>query len=205
MSDFDERPGGHASTSGARRSTTSTGRVTATHRVRGVEESPELRQTLEHIGELMRLPPKRPTAAVQAVPDAAPSPSIPLGKIPVLPILAAVAIAAAAVFYFWPSAPAVVPPGLIREWSTDHQSYADRKIAFTSTAVLITAGANQAATVYPIEKITTEQRADSIRVVVTYTENGGPIELEVSLLEGTRPRLFFTRPAGLVWTPTAAP
>ena len=62
----DDRPAGRGSSSGPRRSSTRAARMTATHRVRGVEESPEIRETLEHIGELMRLPPKRPTVATQA-------------------------------------------------------------------------------------------------------------------------------------------
>ena len=177
--------------------------MTATHRVRGVEESPEIRETLEHIGELMRLPPKRPTVATQAaeVPEAVKSNK--MGKVPMLPVLAVIAIIAAGVVALWPKEPAAVPTALQREWRTDHADYGGRRIAFTSSAVLITAAANQAATVYPIVSVSAEQRADSVRVVVTYTENGGPVALEASLVDGAQPKLVFTRPSGLVWTPSA--
>ncbi|MDH5235582.1 MAG: hypothetical protein OEW77_11535 [Gemmatimonadota bacterium] len=179
-------------------------RATAAHRVRGVEESPELRHTLEHIGELMRLPPKEPGAESASAPTPAKAPakagfSI---QVPWLPILAGLSIVIAAVVTLWPTEPTAVPEAMQREWVTDNPSFTGRRLAFTATQVLITPGADQQSTAYLISSVTSERRPDTTRVLVKYIDNGGEVELQVAMPDAAPPRLVFARPQGLTWTPS---
>jgi hypothetical protein len=179
-------------------------RATAAHRVRGVEESPEIRQTLEHIGELMRLPPKEPGGgdAAVATPATAATKAGFKFKVPWLPILAVLSIVIAAVVTLWPTEPTAVPEAMQREWMTDNPSFTGRRLAFTATQVLITPGANQQPTAYLISSVASERRPDSTRVLVKYIDNGGEVELQVAIPDAAPPRLIFARPAGLTWTPS---
>lgn len=180
-------------------------RTTSTHRVRGVEESPEIRHTLEHIGELMRLPPKEPGAVADAAAAAPTKAAKAAGfnfKIPWLPIGAVVSVAIAGTVLLWPKTPTTVPEAMQREWKTDNPTFTGRRLAFTPTQVLITPGANQPSTAYVISGVVTERRPDTTRVVIKYMDNGGEVELSVAVPDAAPPRLVFARPAGLTWTPS---
>jgi hypothetical protein len=169
-----------------------------------VKEAPEIREALTHVGELMRLPPKRPGAAeaaaamlrkAKALRIQAQNPKILL---PTLAILTAIIFATVKM---WPEPALLVPSSLQREWVTSHPKYAGNRIAFTSTQVLITI-AKGGTTSYPIDKITTQFRGDSTKVIVSYIDQGAPVDLEASVVSIPTPRLIFARPDGLIWEPT---
>lgn len=159
----------------------------------------ELRLALEHVGELMQLPPKRPTVATPVVKVAkAFTLKSTKGTQFWLPIVAVVLAAGAAVVAFWPAAPPTVPKSLQREWATLHPKYARNRIAFTATEVRLTA-ANGQTTSHAIKSIATEFKGDSMMILINYQEEGGVTELNAALVSVPTPKLVFARPQGLVW------
>ncbi len=162
-----------------------------------------MREALAHVGELMRLPPKRPAATATAAPTPVSfeMPSIGGRKL-WLPVVAVSLAATFAVVKFWPRAALEVPIPLQREWATSHPKYAKSRIAFTERQVVLSANGGQA-TAYPIEDVTTTYRGDTTKIVLNYAEEGGMTELRVSLVTTPTPRLIFSRPDGLVWEPAA--
>ncbi|MCC7001127.1 MAG: hypothetical protein IT357_03135 [Gemmatimonadaceae bacterium] len=169
-----------------------------------VKEAPEIREALTHVGELMRLPPKRPGAAEAAAAMLRKAKELriraqnPKILLPTLAILTAIIFASVKM---WPEPDLMVPSSLQREWVTSHPKYAGNRIAFTSTQVLITIGQG-GTTSYPIDKITSQFRGDSTKVIVSYIDQGAPVDLEASVVSIPTPRLIFARPEGLVWEPT---
>lgn len=170
-----------------------------------VKEAPEIREALTHVGELMRLPPKRPGAAEAAAAMLRKAKELriraqnPKILLPTLAIMTAIVFATVKM---WPEPDLMVPSSLQREWVTSHPKYAGNRIAFTSTQVLITI-ANGGTTSYPIERITSQYRGDSTKVTVSYIDQGAPVDLEASVVSIPTPRLIFARPEGLVWEPTS--
>ncbi|MFN0098270.1 MAG: hypothetical protein ACKVS7_06310 [Gemmatimonadaceae bacterium] len=168
-----------------------------------MREAPEIREALTHVGELMRLPPKRPGAAEAAAAMLRKAKEFRLRaqnpKI-LLPTLAILSGIVFAMVKMWPQPELMVPSSLQREWVTSHPKYAGNRIAFTSTQVLITIGQG-GTTSYPIDKITSQFRGDSTKVVLSYMDQGAPVDLEASVVAIPTPRLIFARPEGLVWEP----
>jgi hypothetical protein len=168
-----------------------------------VKEAPEIREALTHVGELMRLPPKRPGAAEAAAAMLRKAKELriraqnPKILLPTLAILTAIIFATVKM---WPAPDLMVPSSLQREWVTSHPKYAGNRIAFTSTQVLITIGQG-GTTSYPIDKITSQFRGDSTKVILSYIDQGAPVDLEASVVAIPTPRLIFARPEGLVWEP----
>ncbi len=178
-------------------------RPSGTRRASPDGQSLAMREALAHVGELMRLPPKRPAAAAVAAPAAATFelPSIGGRKL-WLPVLAVSLAATFAAVKFWPRAALEVPTGLQREWATSHPKYAKSRIAFTERQVVLSANGG-AATAHTIENIATTYRGDTTKIVLNYAEEGGLTELRVALVARPTPRLIFSRPDGLVWEPVA--
>lgn len=176
---------------------------TSTAKKSEVREAPEIREALTHVGELMRLPPKRPGAAEAAAAMLRKAKEFRLRaqnpKI-LLPTLAILSGIVFAMVKMWPQPELMVPSSLQREWVTSHPKYAGNRIAFTSTQVLITIGQG-GTTSYPIDKITSQFRGDSTKVVLSYMDQGAPVDLEASVVAIPTPRLIFARPEGLVWEP----
>lgn len=168
-----------------------------------VKEAPEIREALTHVGELMRLPPKRPGAAEAAAAMLRKAKELriraqnPKILLPTLAILTAIIFATVKM---WPEPALLVPSSMQREWVTSHPKYAANKIAFTSTQVLITIGST-GTTSFPIDKITTTFRGDSTKVLLSYMDQGAPVELEATVVTVPMPRLVFARPEGLIWEP----
>jgi hypothetical protein len=154
----------------------------------------------------MRLPPKRPGAAEAAAAMLRKAKELriraqnPKILLPTLAILTAIIFATVKM---WPEPDLMVPSSLQREWTTSHPKYAGNRIAFTSTQVLITMAKGGATTSYPIDKITTQFRGDSTKVIVSYIDQGAPVDLEASVVSIPTPRLIFARPEGLIWEPSA--
>lgn len=169
-----------------------------------VKEAPEIREALTHVGELMRLPPKRPGAAEAAAAMLRKAKEFRLRaqnpKI-LLPTLAVLTGLVFAVVKMWPQPDLMVPSSLQREWVTSHPKYAGNRIAFTSSQVLITIAQTGTTTSYPIDKITSQFRGDSTNVILSYIDQGAPVDLEASVVAIPTPRLIFARPEGLVWEP----
>ncbi len=176
---------------------------TSTAKKAEVKEAPEIREALTHVGELMRLPPKRPGAAEAAAAMLRKAKEFRLRaqnpKI-LLPSLAILSGIVFAMVKMWPQPELMVPSSLQREWVTSHPKYAGNRIAFTSTQVLITIGQG-GTTSYPIDKITSQFRGDSTKVILSYMDQGAPVDLEASVVAIPTPRLIFARPEGLVWEP----
>ncbi len=159
----------------------------------------QLRAALSHVGELMQLPPKRPTVATPVVKAAkAFTLTSNTGTRFWLPVIAASLAVGVAAFTFWPSAPPTVPKSLQREWATLHPKYAKSRIAFTATEVRLTA-ADGKTTAHPIQSIATSFKGDSMMIAINYEEAGALTELNAALVSVPTPKLVFARPQGLVW------
>jgi len=159
----------------------------------------ELREALTHVGELMQLPPKRPTVAAPVVKAAkAFTLSSTKGTRFWLPVIAVALVAIVGAITFWPSAPPTVPKALQREWATLHPKYARNRIAFTENQVLLTAATGRT-TSHQIETIETTLKGDSMMILINYQDEGGLTELSAALVSVPTPKLVFARPQGLVW------
>ncbi len=168
-------------------------------------QSVQIREALSHVGELMRLPARRPSAATDAADAPAPRaeskplelPSFSGGRVwlPVAAVSLAVLFSA---IKFWPSAAPEVPEALRGEWATTHPKYVNNRIAFTeSQVVLSTKGGT--ATAYPIAEMSSLAHGDSMKYVINYKEGDDLTELRVAFVSTPRPRLVFARPEGLIW------
>ncbi len=179
-------------------------RTSAAKKPGEVKELPEIREALTHVGELMRLPPKRPGAAAAAAAMLAKAKQFHLNNPKAtkvfLPTMAVIMAAIFAAVKLWPKPDLNVPASLQREWVTSHPKYAGNRIAFTSNQVLISIGSNPT-TSHPIDAITTTFRGDSTKFVISYIDQGAPVDLEATVVTIPVPRLVFARPEGLVWEP----
>ncbi len=171
-------------------------------------QSLQIREALSHVGELMRLPTRRPSApagseeaggAAAPRPESKPFvlPSIGGGRI-WLPVVAASLAAVFAIVKFWPSTPPVVPETIRGEWATNHPKYVNNRIAFTDRQVVIT-NASGASTAYPIEAMTVIPHRDSTRYTFSYKEGSDLTEMRAVYVTKPKPRLVFARPEGLIW------
>jgi len=161
----------------------------------------EIRDALVHVGELMQLPAKRPTAAVPApVEEPTPVARQPRGKVFWLPVTALGLAVLAGVVLLWPSGSTdQMPTALLGEWTTKFSGYADRSLAFTPAEVHIGTARGAPRTAHAIKKVEVDQRGDTTMLLLTYDVEGGEVELEAGLLATSPARLVFLRPEGLVW------
>ncbi len=160
-----------------------------------LQEAKEMREFLIAVGHFMDLPTKRPTRATLAIPAIVPK------RVRLLrwaPIAAGALVASVLAFVFWNQRPPTLPDALIGEWVTKSPRYADRALAFTPTEVVLGVQQGQRAH-YRITRLETQSRADSVILVLSYEQNGEPTELHATLINGSLPRLVFSRPQGLVW------
>ncbi|MCE9603108.1 MAG: hypothetical protein K8S21_12965 [Gemmatimonadetes bacterium] len=159
----------------------------------------ELREALSHVGELMQLPPKRPTEAAPVIKEAAAFrlPSTKGSKF-WLPVIAGVMLAGVALFMLWPAAAPTVPLTLLGEWTTTNPKYAGNRIAISATDIRLTI-ADRNPTSHAIRGISTNATGDSLKVVINYQDEGGLTELNATLVTLPTRRLIFARPQGLVW------
>lgn len=167
--------------------------------------STQIREALVHVGELMRLPTKRPGAAENAAAAPAPRaeskplelPSFTGGRVwlPVAAVFLAVVFSAVK---FWPSAPPEVPEVMRGEWATTHPKYANSRIAFTANEVVLSTKGGTS-TAYPIAEMSSIPHGDSTKYVINYKEGDGLTELRVAFVSTPKPRIVFARPEGLIW------
>ncbi|HEX4933767.1 MAG TPA: hypothetical protein VFV33_11345 [Gemmatimonadaceae bacterium] len=102
---------------------------------------------------------------------------------------------------FVATAPPVVPPALLGEWSTDRGIYAERRLVFTSEAVGIRTLRNGPPEFFPIRAVAVTPIGDVTRVVVTYAQDDEPVALQLQLSTTPTRRLVLANPPDLVWYP----
>jgi hypothetical protein len=197
-----------------------------------LSEAVPLRDALEGIGELWRLP-KRPSAAASAgaepagehtsIADATPArlataAAAALSRAPfaVPAWLWAVGVAGATWFTWWTLQPAALvrdamPAALRTTWRTEHPDYARSALVITdSTLIIMTVDAGAPGPTRPIQQqhaitgLRTTVRGDTTDFTLTYDVEGDPVELQARVVGGAAPRLTFSRPEGLTWHPESS-
>lgn len=176
----------------------------------------ELKEALEHVGVLMQLPPKRPTAEMPApkAPSTREQPAAssaggaddrptsgwrPNRAARFLPALAVLVAIVAVVVWSIPESTVALPDAAVGRWETRHPQYRSGSLAFTKSAVLLKANAESPEVTHEIVRVKTVRLGDSTHVIVTYKDGDGELDLEFALLGRERPKISFARPAGLSW------
>ena len=188
--------------------------------------SRELKEALEHVGVLMQLPPKQPTAELPtpkeqsareraqaaAAAIAAGNVGEPAGPTDnafrpnraarFLPAIAILLLIVVGGIYMLPDSSVELPDAVVGKWESQHPQYRGSGLAFTKTTVALRAKQDAPEQVYEIARVKTVRLGDSTKVVVTYRDGGGEIDLEFALLGRDKPVIWFARPAGLSWSRT---
>jgi hypothetical protein len=159
-----------------------------------------LRDFMVGIGELMELPPKRPTrASVPAVPSTA-ARRLTRRRF-ALPAIACVLAVVAGVRALKPSTMAApsIPVQLQGEWGTRFAGYDGRRMRITPLEVSFVLSADGQTERYPILTSRTETRGDSTIVELSYGEKNDPLPMRLSMATSAPGRVAIARPAGLIW------
>lgn len=160
----------------------------------------ELNEFMTELGSIMQLP-RKTTVQMRSV--AEPARRAPR-RIPWLPALAVVAMAALGLWRAWPSgAPSVLPLELVGEWRTSDPRYVERRLAFSPSGVGIILQQGQAATWHEVESVVTTPRGDTTSYDVQYRDAGSSVRFLVHRVTRPGPRLLLSNPPGVVWEPAA--
>ncbi|MCU0646452.1 MAG: hypothetical protein MUF00_00535 [Gemmatimonadaceae bacterium] len=166
----------------------------------------DLRDFMHGVGELMALPPKRPTRpSMHAVPAVAPAPARATrnARAFVLPGVAAVCgLAVVAVQLMRPTPPRELSPLVLGAWTTTNARYAGRSLEITATDVVVGQGARGATERFPIARAVTLERGDSTVVELEYVQEDDATPMRLAVARSAPERLSIANPAGLVWERT---
>lgn len=161
----------------------------------------ELRDFMMGVGQLLDLPPKRPTTtSMPAVPARAKRARPPIRQfaLPAMAVLLAMAVILPRLLPSSLPAP-VVPAELVGEWSTKFTGYDGRRMRITTTAVEFVVSADGRAERYPIITAATGAKGDSTIVDLAYGDGAEPLPMRLAMARGEPGKLAIARPAGLVW------
>lgn len=168
-----------------------------------------IRENLIEVGQLLDLPPEPAKTPPKATKPDAPAPAEPekvaavkssRGFSGILFGCAALLLAVVGARTFWPSASTALPAALIGEWTTSNKAYAGRSFSFTPTTVAIGTQSGVAPMEYPIKSVELTVRAETTAFVITYLDNGDPVELPARYIDrADKSTIEFARPEGLQW------
>jgi hypothetical protein len=166
----------------------------------------ELRDFMHGVGELMALPPKRPTRpSMHAVPAVKARPARSGARAFVLPGVAGVlGLLTAALTVIRPTPVVDVPPPMLGEWTTKDAKYAGRALRITPTDVSLGTGERQDAAAYPLVRAVPSTRGDSMIVEMEYLADGEAMPMRLAYARSAPGKLAIANPAGLVWERAAA-
>jgi hypothetical protein len=161
----------------------------------------ELRDFMVGVGQLLDLPPKRPTTtSMPTVPARAANARPPLRQffLPATALLLAAAVVLPAVFPSTASAP-VVPTEVMGEWSTKFSGYDGRRMRITPTVVEFVVSADGRAERYPIVSVAKGAKGDSTIIELSYGEGSDPLPMRLAMARSQPGKVAIARPEGLVW------
>ncbi len=155
---------------------------------------------MNELGVIMQLP--RKTTATQAIPVVAESVAPRRRRGLLLPFIAVVLAGCV-----WiarvnrPVLPSEVPPQLRGEWGSDHVKYLDKRLAFTSNSVGITSREGSMPVLHRVISIDSTSSDDTLRVAVTYDDDGTATIMNATFVKWPRRRLELSNPPGVYWWP----
>lgn len=163
-------------------------------------ESEALREELAQIAVVLDLPSKRrlrPKIIADAVAYAKPRDFKHLTQM-LAPVIVVIGLMTAAATLHTPPPPEL-PSALLGGWVTYNQEYAGRELGFVDSEMVIRLAPDGPLERYPITAVKSSNSGDTTALALTYTTDGGSVELHARLLGGANPTLVFDRPQGLVW------
>ncbi len=165
-----------------------------------LRQSESLRTELTQIGAVLDLPAKavnRPTAASVAAVRQSHAFTLNLSQW-IAGAIVFIGAGIAAAMLRTPPLP-TLPPELLGEWTTSNPQYQGRQLAFVESQIVMRVSEDAPLTRYPIIGLTSHTVADTTLLGLTYSTEGGEVELHARLVGRDRPSLVFDRPSGLVW------
>lgn len=163
-------------------------------------ESERLRDELKQIAVGLDLPSRRrprPKTLSEAVAYAKPRDFKHLTQM-LAPVIVVIGVMTAAATLHTPPPPEL-PPALLGGWVTYNPDYQGRELGFVDAELVIRLAPDAGLERYPITAVSQKSSGDTTTLALTYTTDGGPVELHAKLVGGQNPTLVFDRPHGLVW------
>jgi hypothetical protein len=167
----------------------------------------QLDEFLEGVGGVLRLPPKEPVKPAAAPARAPFTISLPrYWRLVPVPLLG---LALATWFLSRPSADqgtAVLPAPLVGTWITSDPRYKDRNFQISEGFVVFKNGERaDDQTAHPIQRVVTEERADTTVATISYLEGNAPYELGLKYIPRPKPTIILSNQPEMTWRREAAP
>ena len=159
--------------------------------------SMELRDFLDRLGLIMRLPKKRKPKPDEA--GAAGAIQIPWRKVLVVGGVAAIVVTASQVMSGMQKTKVDVPDQFLGSWRTDNKKYATRGFRISETQIELSAGQRGLPKVRPIEAVTTREAHDTTYLTIQYLEDNRMVEWPIALIPAAQPTIRFVHQPEIDW------
>jgi len=166
--------------------------------------SMELRDFLDRLGLIMRLPKKRKAKPEQAG-AAAMAANLPWRKILIAGSVAAVIFTASQVMSGMQAPEVHVPPQFLGTWRTDNKHYATRGFRISETEVELSVGQRGQTKVRPIQSVTTSERHDTTYLTIQYLEDKQTVDWPIAMIPAAQPTIRFVHQPEINWVKSTAP
>ena len=163
--------------------------------------SMELRDFLDRLGLIMRLPKKRKPKPEEAAAAAA-ARSLPWRRILIGAAAAAVIFTASQVMSGMQKTSVTVPGDFLGTWRTDNKKYETRGFRISATEIELNTGQKGLPKIRPIQSVDTRQSHDTTYLVIQYLEDNQPVEWQMAMASGSPGTLRFPHQPDIVWTRT---
>jgi hypothetical protein len=159
--------------------------------------SMELRDFLDRLGLIMRLPKKRKPKPEDA--GAAGAIQIPWRKVLVVGAVAAIVVTASQVMSGMQKTKVDVPDQFLGSWRTDNKKYATRGFRISETQIELAAGQRGLPKIRPIEAVTTREAHDTTYLTIQYLEDNRMVEWPIALIPAAQPTIRFVHQPEIDW------
>lgn len=154
----------------------------------GLSESIALRDFLEGLGPLMRLP-RKGVKSDPRIPE--PDDHRRNRLVPLFSLVLIGAVVAAGAWFIMRTSGDVLPPDVLGSWKSDDPRYAGREFRLGPTMLTLQTGPDVADIVrYPIREVESRIIADTIEYLVTYKADGVEAEFAFNHLKETDEIIF---------------
>jgi len=157
--------------------------------------SMELRDFLDRLGLIMRLPKKRKPKPEEA----GAARSLPWKKVLIGAGAAAVIFTASQVMSGMQKTSVTVPGDFLGTWRTDNKKYATRGFRISETQIELNTGQKGLPKVRPIQSVDTRQSHDTTYLIIQYLEDNQPVEWQLAMASGSPGTLRFPHQPDIIW------